>query len=71
MSARPASRLAAIALAEIVSLLALLGIAGADRYSGRTLFSITATHGVHLGDLLVGGLWAAGIALCVLLWRLP
>ena len=36
---------------------------------GRVLFELTDSHGVHLGDVPVAGLWLVSMACGVLLWR--
>ena len=48
-------------------LIALIG--GHEPWSGPTLFGISSGHGVHLGDLPLVALWAAGLSWCVRRWR--
>ena len=36
---------------------------------GKVLFELSDSHGVHLGDVPVVGLWLVGTACGVLLWR--
>lgn len=62
-------RLVAIALAEVVTVLALLLVAGQGPWSGRQLLAIDDAHGIHAGDIPIFGLWALGMYCCVWLWR--
>jgi hypothetical protein len=36
---------------------------------GRVLFELSDSHGVHVGDIPVAGLWIVGMVCGVLLWR--
>ena len=63
---RPA--LALLALAALSGLAVLL-VLGHGAWSGPTLWRLTATHGVNVGDLAVLGAWATGCASVLALAR--
>lgn len=62
-------RLLAIVLAEVVSILAVLLIAGHGPWAGPVLVAFSEDHGLNVGDVPVLLLWAAGLAACAALWR--
>ena len=62
-------RLIAIAVYLVVSILALLLVAGHGPWTGRVLFTVSDSHGMHSGDVPVVLLWLAGMACSVALWR--
>ena len=59
-------RLIAIAVYLVVSILALLLVAGHGPWTGRVLFTVSDSHGMHSGDVPVVLLWlgwsASGVA---------
>ncbi|GEP33620.1 hypothetical protein NSZ01_13880 [Nocardioides szechwanensis] len=57
-------RAIAILLALVISLLALLLLAGHGPWSGRTLIDFGGRHGLNTGDLPVLLLWAVGMGGC-------
>lgn len=57
-------RAIAILLALVISLLALLLLAGHGPWSGRTLVDFGGRHGLNTGDLPVLLLWSVGMAGC-------
>ena len=57
-------RAIALLLALVISLLALLLLAGHGPWSGRTLIDFGGRHGLNTGDLPVLLLWAVGMAGC-------
>lgn len=62
-------RLIAIAIYLIVSILALFLVAGHGPWTGRVLFTVSESHGMHAGDVPVILLWLAGMGCSVALWR--
>jgi len=62
-------RVSAALLAVLFTALTVVAVLGRDPFAGRILFSVTDTHGVHLGDLLFVGAWVVGLAGCWWLWR--
>ncbi|WP_180357925.1 hypothetical protein [Streptomyces sp. NP160] len=47
----------------VVSVLALAVVVGDHRFQGPVVLPLTWSHGVHLGDALVGLAWALCVAL--------
>lgn len=64
-------RLVAVGVYLVVSVLAVLLIAGHGPWAGRVLFTVGGGHGVNSGDVPVVLLWACGLYLSWLLWRGP
>ncbi|NHC23852.1 hypothetical protein G6553_11795 [Nocardioides sp. IC4_145] len=62
-------RLLAIVLAEVVSILCVLLIAGHGPWAGPVLLGLSEDHGLNAGDVPVLGLWLLGLAACAGLWR--
>ncbi|MCR6032167.1 hypothetical protein GGQ22_12040 [Nocardioides sp. zg-579] len=62
-------RLLAVVLAEVVSILCVILIAGHGPLAGPVLIELSADHGLNLGDIPVLGLWLLGLAACGELWR--
>lgn len=56
-------------LAIVVTGLAATLLVGRRPGVGRILFSVSDTHGVHVGDIPVLVLWAIGLVCTALLWR--
>lgn len=59
----------AIVVAASLTGLMLLLIAGHGPWSGRTIWGVSESHGLNLGDLPVLGLWVVGMVALVLLGR--
>lgn len=58
------------ALALILTVLTVAGVAGSSRFSGPVLFAFgESTHGVHRDDLLVLAIYLSGLSLCWTLRR--
>lgn len=66
-----ARRLQAACLAIVITVLALLSVAGSSRLSGPVVVAIDWHHGIHREDLVVAGCWLVGMTLCALLARAP
>ncbi|MDN4163323.1 hypothetical protein [Nocardioides abyssi] len=62
-------RLLAVVLAEVVSILSVLLIAGHGPWAGPLLLKVSENHGLNVGDVPVLVLWVAGLAASVELWR--
>jgi hypothetical protein len=62
-------RIPLLLLAAVVSVFALLLLAGYGPWSGPVLMRIGARHGVHEGDLPVLVAWACSMYCCWRLWR--
>ncbi|TQK71234.1 MULTISPECIES: hypothetical protein [unclassified Nocardioides] len=56
-------------LALLISGISVQALAGSSRLSGPIIVTLTASHGVHLDDLLVVAAWALCMAWCVRQWR--
>ncbi|UDY23103.1 hypothetical protein [Nocardioides sp. Kera G14] len=54
----PLRILAAATLMVCATVMAVYGVAGTSRLSGPVLFGLSATHGVHVDDLLIAGCWS-------------
>ena len=52
----------------MLTVLAVLAVAGENRLSGEVVLSLTPTHGLHRSDLVVAALWLVGVVLS-LPWR--
>lgn len=58
------TRAIAILLALVISVLALLLLAGHGPWAGRTLIELGGRHGLNTGDIPVLLLWAVGMGGC-------
>lgn len=58
-------------LALLVSWLGVEALAGSSGLSGPIIVTLSATHGVHLDDLIVVVVWAICVAWCLREWRRP
>jgi hypothetical protein len=58
-------------LVLILTSLMVMSLAGHTPWDGTVLLAITATHGVHEGDVPVLGAWLLGLLGCGWLWRNP
>ena len=47
----------------VLTVLAVLAVAGQNRLSGDVVLSLTPTHGLHRSDLVVAALWLVGVVL--------
>ena len=63
------ARLLALVVAGVITVLAVLLIAGHGPWAGPTLVALSARHGLNVGDVPVLGLWLVGLGACVLLAR--
>lgn len=66
---RERRRLVAVGVYLVVSVLAVLLIAGHGPWAGRVLLDVGGGHGVNTGDVPVLLLWAGGLWMAWLLWR--
>lgn len=58
--------------AGVLSVFAVLLIKGQYRLDGPVVLSVSETHGIHRGDVLIGGGWLIGvIAVAMLVWERP
>jgi hypothetical protein len=65
-------RLVGLIAAAVLSAFAALLLNGRYRAEGPVVLSLTATHGIHRGDILIAGGWLIGmIALAVLVFDRP
>ena len=55
-------RIPALVIAGVLSVFAVLLLAGHYAYEGPVLLRLTESHGVHLGDVVVVLGWAAALA---------
>ena len=55
--------------AAVISVLAVMLIAGHGPWAGKTLLTISDEHGLNAGDLPVLAAWVAGVSACAVLWR--
>ena len=62
---------AAAVVSGVLTVLALLGIAGQYPGEGPVVLAVTPQHGVHLGDLAVAVAWGVGVVLVAGLARTP
>ena len=62
-------RAVVLMLATVVTMLAVLLLAGHGPWSGSTIVELSDKHGLNTGDLPVLALWAVGLACCAWLWR--
>jgi hypothetical protein len=54
-------------LATLLSVFAVMLLAGHNRWSGTPVLQLTRDHGVNTGDVFVVACWAAGM---IAVWRL-
>jgi hypothetical protein len=63
--------LGAALVTGVLTVLALLGVAGQYPGEGPEVLQLSSTHGVHLGDLAVAAAWLLGVGLVLGLARDP
>ena len=56
-------------LAALITWISLQSLAGSSRISGPIIVTLSATHGIHLDDLLIVAAWALCMGWCVRQWR--
>lgn len=61
-------RAALLLIVAASSWMALLLVTREGPWSGRVLMSFTPSHGLHVSDLPVVGVWAVVVAACGFLW---
>lgn len=62
-------RAALVLIAVASSYLTFMVIIAVHPYEGRVILTLTAGHGVHIGDLPVVGAWLVCLTSCGVLWR--
>lgn len=62
------SRLPLALAALCLTALAARAVAGHDLWAGRTLVSLTASHGIDSGDIPVMVIWLVGMGCLVAAW---